>query len=199
MTSNLPTPLDYKWEQRVVDLEATVLTDLRGSAEKWRTALGSLTGVVAGAAAVGAPFIGSNLTDGGTKVALGVTIAAAIVALLIGTVASMRASIGVPAAIKNSGSALRKWTYAEWKIIGQCLQVAHWATGIGLAALCVAFAIGFFGSSNPTQNARITTPAGEFCGVFSADGSTVMVTGMDGTVHAVKFAQITALKIVDGC
>lgn len=203
-----PTPTERMWARRALELEHTSLERVQAVAEKWRTGLTALAGVVTGAAAVAAPFVGKTLPDP-ARYAVGALTVGAIVGLVWGAWAAMTASFGVPVQIKNSGAALEQWTKAEATRSVKLLTTARRATIVGLVALGLAAMTGFFTSSAtspnsdpPATTALLKLDSGEeLCGALGSadDGTSLRITGSDGTSHRVPLDAVTTVEMGAPC
>ncbi|MEZ5194245.1 MAG: hypothetical protein R2734_18375 [Nocardioides sp.] len=199
MAERLPTPDDLAWEDRVAEFELNALDRLRAHADKWRNGLIALTGVVATATAVTAPFVGTHLQDD-PKIAMGVVALVAVLALGIGSAAAMRAAFGQPSSIDNTGTALRDWTEAEVKTSACWLRVAQVTTLIGFTALVIAAGIGFTQAEDPPTLVVVTPRTGpEVCGSATWAGDKLTVTAGDGTRHPFQTAALTKVDEATKC
>lgn len=199
---SLPTPDDLAWDLRAKELRATELERLRGVAEKWRNGLASMTGAVALATAAGAPFIGKQLAGDDTKVALAISMGLSLLLLTIASAQGMRAAFGYPAAILNTGPALRRWSEEQIKKTLGGLRCALVCTIGGLLFLAISAGIAYFGSDTPdseiTGIVRVD-PQTEVCGSVTIDDAVVALTARDGTVHRFRLADIAVMEYPKAC
>lgn len=199
MVERFPTPDDLAWEDRVAEFELNSLDRLRAHADKWRSGLIALTGVVATAAAVTAPFVGTHLQDD-SKVALGIVALIAVLALGIGSAAAMRAAFGQPASIDNTGTELRDWTETEVKTSVCWLRVAQGTTLVGFTALVLAAGIGFTQAQDPPDLVVVTPRTGPaVCGSATWAGDKLTVTAADGTRYPFEIANLTEIDEATTC
>ncbi len=176
-----------------------MLDRLREHAEKWRTGLVALTGLVATTTAVTAPFVGIHLLDD-QKAAVGIAALVALGALALGAMAAMRAAYGLPTTIHNTGTALREWTIGEVKASAWWLKVARGATLVGFGALVVAATIGFLHAGAAPRLATVEPAGGKsVCGTLKLSGKTLTVTAKDGTVHRFNTATVGEIEDTAEC
>jgi hypothetical protein len=199
MAEQLPSPEEPLWEDRVAELELTMLDRLREHADKWRAGLTAMTTLVATASAVTAPFLGTRLTSD-AKTTLGVAALVAVVALGVGALAAMRAAYGLPITIANTGTALREWTQTEVGTSTCWLTTARVATVIGIVALIFAAGVGFT-QAHPDSNFVVVTPTqGDgVCGTLHLADDHLEVIGADGTIHSFQLTELTKMASVEKC
>lgn len=199
MPELLPTSDDVRWEDRVADLELNMLERLRDHADRWRGGLIALTGLVATATAVTAPFLGTRLTDD-AKTTVGISALVAVLALGLGAGAAMRAAYGQPTSIDNTGTALREWTGAEVRKSACWLKTAQAGTLIGFAALVFAAAVGFTQAANPATYVVGTPKTGpEVCGTLVLAADKVQITAPDGTAYSFILADLAKITAAANC
>lgn len=200
MPNERPSPEDLYWAREALKLERTNLATMQGVAEKWRGGLAALTGIVATVSAVGSPYIAGSVS-GTSKTIVGVLLVLALGSLSAATWNAMNAAFGVPEKIGNNGEALREWTRDRIPEVKSGLDWARRFTVAGVSAMAIAAAVGLFTASQDETSYIETVSGQKLCGLARTtdDGSEVKVTGSDGTVTAVKIADLKIMKLSGSC
>jgi hypothetical protein len=199
---HVPTSEDRYWAERAATVGETSLADLRATAEKWRGGLTALTGIVAAALAVGAPFVHGVVASPVARNLIGAGIILAVLSLGIASWAAMNAAFGSPGDIQNNGDALRIWSdTAATSALAQ-LKRAKVGTLVGFSLLIVTASIGIFGSSTTPAPSRVTlTDTSQLCGTvsFQGGGSVVDVVAPNGTIVSQPLADVRSIEFETGC
>ena len=128
------------WERRVYETRIGQLGILRAYAEKWRTGIIALTGLLSAASVVAAPKLSEINADARVQI-IGLGIGGLVI-LIIGVALAMRASIGIPGRkVLLLPQAIRDWEIWESKVSRVCIILSLVFTLVGLSAILGATAI----------------------------------------------------------
>ncbi len=130
---------DKVWANRAADLRLTELTRVQSTAKAWRTGLAGLTALLTAVTIIDGPERITDLTPTG-RVAVTALVTVALLALLIGSGAAMRASFGMPPSEQlTSSGTLKQWSAAE-------ATRAAWWLRVAIVSFFLAIPLVFFAS-----------------------------------------------------
>jgi hypothetical protein len=199
-----PSGIDAKrWAQRADDLQFTQLSNIRATAQNWRTGLAGLTSLLSVASIVIAPNLVDKL-DTRWLIAAGGCAILGLLTLLYGTWQAMSAAFGIPGdAVIMTGRRLREWEAQQATDGAAALRRARRATllALGLLSLTtVTVVAGAKVSPSPGSLVRIDSASGSFCGhLAAAERGKLSIIGDDGTVHTVAINSIQSEVPATSC
>ena len=199
--SPVPTTEDLRWDKLARGLQFEQLTSLRAVAEKWRTGLVTLTGLLAVALTVASPQAGREL-DFHWRVSLGALQFLSLAMLAIGSWQAMSAAFGSSATIRDNGVALRRWTRSETALAERRLLRARRFTLAGFLILSVAAGVAVWGPRHGAAAVEVHTAMGTFCGRphTNETGTQLSLSSEDGHVRTFDVQTVLSLKYKpDGC
>lgn len=197
-----PTSDELRWDKLARDQQFVQLQQVRAVAERWRSGLTALTGLLAVVLTVAAPQAADHV-ERPWRLAAGLLQLIALAALALGAWHAMNAAFGLPERIRDNGTALRKWTAQATRAAVDNLKCARWSTVTGLAALALALAVLNAAPATPTGTLTKVVDAGgnAYCGALGTaeDGLSLTITGADGTSHTIKTIGLRSLMVADRC
>lgn len=198
-TRRVLTSMDRVWAIRALKMETHALEDVRAVAERWRTGLTSLTGVVAAVLAVGSPFVAGKVDYSVClRVALVLLVLSSISSLGLGAWKAMQAAFGMPTEIENNGDALRSWSETATRSAVADLTWARRWTVAGFAFLSVTACVGLlFAQPQQTPSSSVVLDDGrQFCGhvSYESNGKRLAITAPDGSVTKTPVELLKALS-----
>ncbi len=177
---------DKRWAKKAQALQFDQLERMRTTAERWRNGLTGLTGVLTAVAILKGKENVGDLSAGGRRLVIWL-LAVALLLLLIGSFAAMRAAFGFPGTgIELSGEELQQWERNELRVGQSYLQVAAltFVTGV----LLVAIATGVTWVDEPPRKLFVAVQSGKqaICGeLIRADHKTLVLRVSDGSGESV--------------
>jgi len=142
--SSTAIPEDLRWELRADQLYASRLSDTRATAEKWTTAITSITGVFGIVALIKGPETIGTLLTPWRWIVYSLVIIAVLVALgAIGLAAA--AAGGTPRVARLSGSDARRWEGWQASAAKHELIYSRRTAYVAVLAMLAAIGITWFG------------------------------------------------------
>ncbi len=138
-------PEELRWELRADQLYASRLSDTRSTAEKWTTAITSITGVFGIVALIKGPETIGTLLEPWRSIVYTLVIIAVLIALAaIGLAAA--AAEGTPRVARLSGSEARRWEGWQASAAKHELIYSRRTAYVAVLAMLTAIAFTWFGS-----------------------------------------------------
>jgi hypothetical protein len=180
----LPTEDDLRWARLARQLPFEELDAVRKQAEQWRNAIGGATALLGFAALVRGR---NDLTavPSGWRIAIGLILGAAFVALFAAFVVAAYASFGRPGLrVRVNGAAYRRWSTARAREIGRLVPVAAAAAGLGVVLTAAGVGLTWVApaASEPASRFAVVSTGGKACGDLAGieNGRVVLLTSVAG-------------------
>lgn len=152
-----PTHGDKKTEDLLKEYDATLLSDIRGRAEKWAGGLTALTGLLSTALIIKGPAGILDVPES-FRIIVAVFIAAALLSLIVATLFIYRAAYGSPFSLlildRQPLTGLQRRFLSAQKQLGRealkFMRAAVWLTLVGIGILFIAIMLTWFAETSST-------------------------------------------------
>ena len=196
----MPINHDKEWDAQALKLELGMLENIRASAEKWTTTLGTLTGLVSIGTLLGSGSAFDKLAEPMRwlfALALCVALLTALVAIYLGALASQ----GFPNIAQYTGYDIRRATMQKTEAAADWLiRSRQWVTPALISALVASGILLFGRAASPTVPSSVvaTLPSGNIvCGPLIAMANGTMTIDSAGKNFNLKGAK--NLVPIDHC
>jgi len=205
LVPGVPTADEVAFEEQIRKFNDQRVTNVRDGAEKWRTGLALLLGLITAVSLVKGKDTISGLPLQ-IQYVVGVLLALGLVAAAWGAWRAMRAAFGNPTLkLPITPDELQARNVADGAKALTDLAIAKWLTVISLAAVALAVGLTWYLQKPPSPPAFVNVVQAKdhlsYCGeLLKGDGSTMVVQKSDKNFRVYTIAKdISSFQIVDAC